>query len=293
MFQTHSIIILTKDRPDLLPRAVRSALQAARPGGEVVVVDDASLMSASEVLLANRLESNTSLRVLRRCVSEGISAARNFGIAQSGGEVIFFLDDDDTMQPDYCERILSGPAATCDYGFSAYRLMRPDGGSQRPKPRFATGRIPPGAPLRRHLCGMGMGFWIRRTVADATGPFATEIVINEDTDYVCRLIRSRRQGWYSAEIGVDIYAHDDADNVANITGRVDARARAQAMLYVCRRHPSLVHYLGKSYLRHCAKAGMSREAAEFILRQQGLRSRVWLGAYFLGKRFIYRAVRRR
>lgn len=281
----HSIVILTRDRPGLLPRAVSSALRALRPGGEVLVVDDQSAIPAARVLAD---QGAGPVRVVRSAVSAGISAARNLGIAESRGEVVFFLDDDDEIHADYCEAVLSGPAQVCDYGFSAYVPVGADGRPAGENRRFPTGPIPATAPLRKQLCGMGMGFWIRREVALATGPFATELRLNEDTEFVCRLIRDGRRAWYSALPGVRVHAHDTAGDLSNITRRTQASQRARDMLWVADRFPSMVSHLGRGYLRHCAKAGLLRRGSRYIRRQPDWRMRMGLGLYFLSKRAIYR-----
>lgn len=281
---SHSIIILTKDRPTLLPRAVASAWQAIGPGGEILVIDDASATPATEVLGPS---SDTRLRVLRREASSGISAARNAGIAASRGAVIFFLDDDDELEPDYIRTILSGPAQKADYGFSVCAMLAKDGHVKPDRPRFPTGLIPPAAPLRKKLCGTGMGFWIHREIAEATGPFETAIHINEDTDYVCRLILQNRRAWYSARPGVTVHRHMGAGNLSNITSRLKAAERAQAMLHVCERYPSLAAHLGRSYLRHCAKANLSAESQRY-LKGRPVFARLSLSCYYHTKRLVYR-----
>jgi glycosyltransferase involved in cell wall biosynthesis len=110
---THSIIIPTKDRPNLLRRAVASAQAALGDGGEIIIVDDASVTPVDTVL-----QSSDTLRILRHSAPEGASSARNTGIAHARGKVLFFLDDDDELMLDYVRTILSGPAQSFDYGFS-------------------------------------------------------------------------------------------------------------------------------------------------------------------------------
>lgn len=281
---THSIIILTKDRPMLLPRAVASAQRALDEGGEILVVDDASATPASDVL---RGVTDGTLRILRRDLSCGISAARNAGIAESRGDVIFFLDDDDELQPDYVRSILDGPAKAFDFGFSACMIVQ-DGKPPHPeRPRFATGPIPARAPLRKQLCGTGMGFWIRREVALETGPFTTEIPINEDTEYVCRLIAKGRRAWYSARPGVSLHRHAGPSNLPNITDRLTAVERANAMLLVSNRFPTMTSHLGRSFLRHCARAGLQEEGWRYLQGLSDRRLRLSLSLYFQAKRVGY------
>ena len=291
MTVTHSIIIPTKDRPALLLRAVRSACQGQGAACEIFVIDDMSALPATQVLKGLPEFESGRVRVLRDDSSTGVSAARNKGIAAARGRLIFFLDDDDALQPGYCDRIAAGPAQQCDYGFSAYRLIHSDGTIMVPRARFATGAIPADAPLRKQLCGMGMGFWIHRQVVEETGPFDTGLQINEDTDFVCRLIDRNKRGWYEASPGVDVYQHDTTGNLANITKRTHALERASSMRLVCERYPLMVAHLGRSYLRHCAKVDMRAQALGFIGTQPDhwLRWRLWL--YFYAKRASYTAAR--
>lgn len=291
MTVAHSILIPTKDRPDLLLRAVHSACRALAENGEILVIDDHSQRPAREILQSLPEFVSGQVRVHRNQSPCGISAARNTGLNAAQGEVIFFLDDDDALSPDYCARVLGGPAQHCDYGFSSYRLIHRDGTPSLPRPRFATGVIPPGAPLRKQLCGMGMGFWIHRSIAQEIGPFDTGLPINEDTDYVCRLIVQQKRAWYEATPGVDVHQHDRAGNLGNITRRTRAVERAQAMQVVCARYPALAVHLGQSYLRHCARAGLHVQARAYIKAQPAawLRLRLWL--FFKAKRLAHTAAR--
>ncbi len=79
-----TFVVPTRDRPDLLLRAVRSI---TRLGHSVVVVDDGS---TSAVVLAH-----PQVTVLRHEVSRGVAAARNTGIDAVQTAWVAFLDDDD------------------------------------------------------------------------------------------------------------------------------------------------------------------------------------------------------
>ncbi|GAB4187199.1 MAG: glycosyltransferase [Coleofasciculaceae cyanobacterium] len=87
-----SIIIPTRDRPHLLPRAVNSALVQTMDDFEVIVVDDASAEPVS-------LPPHSRLRVIRLSQSRGGAAARNVGTEAALGRWIAYLDDDDRLLP--------------------------------------------------------------------------------------------------------------------------------------------------------------------------------------------------
>jgi len=84
-----SIIITTHNRPQLLGRAVESALDAGTDV-EVIVVDDASSDETSNVS-----EDLSGIRYVRIERQQRVAGARNVGLLASKGEYITFLDDDD------------------------------------------------------------------------------------------------------------------------------------------------------------------------------------------------------
>src|SRR5262249_23128053 len=88
-----SLIITTRSRPNLLPRAVESAKKAGTDV-EIIVVDDASTDETSEV--CKRLSGIKYVRIDR---NQGLGGARNIGILASSCEYISFLDDDDVRLP--------------------------------------------------------------------------------------------------------------------------------------------------------------------------------------------------
>lgn len=283
---TFSIVITTKDRPTLLRRAVRSALANLGEMGELIVVDDHSVLPALTSLAGYEV---TQLAVVPLPVGQsGISAARNAGLAAARGDIIFFLDDDDILAEGYCDHVLSRAVERCDYGFSAYHQV----GSQsdtRVRVRFKEGPIANDAPLRKRVCGFGMGFWIKRSAAAEAGPVCTDLSINEDTDYVCRLITLGKTAWYTATPSVTVFsAHQSEIDSPNTTRSTSADERARCMRIVCERFPNLIELLGASYVRHCAKTGATREAREFIQRQSGWATRHYLTCLLWSKATLYR-----
>lgn len=96
-----SVVIATRDRPQLLRRAVASVTAQRYPGDiEVLAVFDQSEPEAD-------LESDSPgpeggarrIRVLRNERSPGLAGARNTGITNARGELVGFCDDDDLWLP--------------------------------------------------------------------------------------------------------------------------------------------------------------------------------------------------
>jgi glycosyltransferase involved in cell wall biosynthesis len=91
-----TVVIPTRDRWELLSRALTGVLAQEEVVFEVVVVDDGSRDGT-----AGRVAGLGDGRV--RCVSNpeslGVARARNRGIAEARGQWIAFLDDDDLWSP--------------------------------------------------------------------------------------------------------------------------------------------------------------------------------------------------
>lgn len=252
---------------------MRSALAGIAQNGEVVVVDDHSQISARYIL---RDIADDKLRIIALPDGiGGVSEARNAGIAHANGEIIFFLDDDDELEQDYCRHVLRLGVADHDYGFSSYVQVNDDRSlTKAGRVRFAEGPIPSSAPLRKQLCGFGMGFWIWRNVALQTGKVATNLSMNEDTEYLCRLITAGKRGWYSAQPGVVLHAHTGGPaDIEHLTKRTSATERARCMRAVCDQYPQLVSHLGTGYVRHCLKTDEAADAWRFIHSQTDWRVR--------------------
>jgi hypothetical protein len=92
-----SVIVPTCNRAELALRAMDSALAAG--AAEVVVIDDASVDRTWE-RLAGRYGADARVRAIRLDENAGPSSARNRGLAVAGGDLVLFLDSDDTLAPD-------------------------------------------------------------------------------------------------------------------------------------------------------------------------------------------------
>ena len=109
-----SVIIPTHSRPHLLPRAVESAMAAAKDV-EVVVVDDASTDDTAELC-----RGLNGIKYIRLEHNQGVAGARNAGVLATSSEFVAFLDDDDLRLPgslDLQLEVLSDtPGAAMVYG---------------------------------------------------------------------------------------------------------------------------------------------------------------------------------
>ncbi len=86
-----SVIIPTYNRPNLLGRALKSALANLQPGDEIIVVDDGSELDYSPLLS----EFDDERIHYHKIANGGVSVARNHALDTAKNPYIAFLDDDD------------------------------------------------------------------------------------------------------------------------------------------------------------------------------------------------------
>src|SRR4051812_22505167 len=100
-----SVILPTRDRSSLLPRAVQSVLAQTETSFELLVIDQNVL--EPPVVERHRGAAwlgDGRLKVLAGGPVRSAAAARNRGLAMAVGEWISYLDDDDSYHPEKLAR---------------------------------------------------------------------------------------------------------------------------------------------------------------------------------------------
>jgi glycosyltransferase involved in cell wall biosynthesis len=92
-----SVIIPTYKRVAALKKAVESVYQQTYKNYEIIVVNDSP---ADQQEIDKLKDQFTDLIVLHHPCPKGGNAARNTGIKESKGDILAFLDDDDTWLPE-------------------------------------------------------------------------------------------------------------------------------------------------------------------------------------------------
>jgi glycosyltransferase involved in cell wall biosynthesis len=97
---TFSIILCSRNRSQLLAEALPSmlALDYPKDAFELILVDNASTDDTRDVMERFAREASFSVRIVVE-TRLGLSAARNRGIRESRGRLLFFTDDDQLVDP--------------------------------------------------------------------------------------------------------------------------------------------------------------------------------------------------
>lgn len=98
---TVSIVISNYNYGSFLRAAIDSALSQTYPHVEVIVVDDGSTDNSREIIASYTDRITTVLKQ-----NGGLGSALNAGLRASKGDVILFLDSDDTLLPPAVESVI-------------------------------------------------------------------------------------------------------------------------------------------------------------------------------------------
>lgn len=97
-----SVIMPTRDRAPLLPRAIASMLAQSYGNWELLVVDDGSTDDTRAVLAG---VEDARIRMFED-TGRGCCSARNVALKQARGSIIAYLDDDNVMHPDWLKAVV-------------------------------------------------------------------------------------------------------------------------------------------------------------------------------------------
>ena len=98
-----SVVIAAYNDPHIV-HCVRSIGQSDKIDCEVIVVDDGSTeIDVAALMVAHSLEA----RVFTLTENRGPAYARNYGVQQASGDIIFFIDADAQVYPETLARILA------------------------------------------------------------------------------------------------------------------------------------------------------------------------------------------
>lgn len=203
-----SVVVCTFNRAAWLRPAVESLLQQQTRGAftfEVVVVDNASTDHTQQVIESLAAESGGVVRGCRE-LQQGVSHARNRGIAEAQGEWIAFFDDDQEAAPDWLfELWQTAHSQQCRVVGGAVELELTEQQSQTLGPLAqamygaTVGRDQLQPYTRKFAPGTG-NLMVHREVFQQVGVFDPALAdAGEDTDLYRRIRAASIASWYTPQ----------------------------------------------------------------------------------------------
>lgn len=194
-----SVVIPTRDRPELLLRTLESLRESA-PGAafEVVVVDDGSDPPLGPTLAS--LSVPYGLEVVAQ-PPRGLNAARNAGLARASADIVAFLDDDVRVEPGWASGLVAGFANRPGLAVAAGRVIADP---ERPIPSWVSRERmmylsvldlgPSPVPFPPWASPVGANLAVRREWIQRVGAFADgmdrqgrSLISGGDTELVRRI----------------------------------------------------------------------------------------------------------
>jgi LmbE family N-acetylglucosaminyl deacetylase len=183
-----SVVVRTKDRPELLKEALASLAAGSYRRVEVVLVNDGGARPP--------LPEDYAFPIVKVDLEDnrGRAAAANAGIEATDGEYVAFLDDDDLAEPEHLETLaglVSAPEVRIAYTDAAVGVYELD-------PEQGWRQVDRRLPYSRDFDAELLLFdnyipfntlLIERKLLIEAGPLATELEFFEDWDLLIRLSR--------------------------------------------------------------------------------------------------------
>lgn len=213
-YLTISVIIPTYNRAHLVQEAIASVLSQTRVPNEIIVVDDGSTDDTPVSLQ----KYQSPVKVIR-CENGGSSAARNTGIKAATGDLIAFLDDDDTLTANSVELraryFEEHPETNVVYG--DIQITDMEGNPQFLYSSLHYAEMPSGevfGSLAKHNIAPIHAFMVRRICYEKSGLFDESLSCMEDYDLWIRLSQ-HFQFYFMDEVVGTYRSHTDQKTLAN------------------------------------------------------------------------------
>lgn len=185
-----SIIIPTRNRPQLLSDALQSVQQQEYSNWEMVVVDASSGGEAEAVIESL---SGSTVQYIQSGQNIGPGEARNIGILRASGDIICFLDDDDLYHPNHLTTLINGfHQANCSLVFTdTYHVTEQIQGNRRLEqtrtlPFSGIGYCSNLLTVRNYI---PINTWaVRRECFELIGGFDEQLPVWEDWEFLLKLL---------------------------------------------------------------------------------------------------------
>jgi len=182
-----SIIVPIYNSEKWLDRCLESLINQTYNDIEIILINDGS-KDGSLRICRSYAQKDSRIIVIDK-ENEGVSATRNLGIRTAGGEFIQFVDSDDFIEPDMCEKMLAS-IVKCDMALCGMRIFE-DGIILR-EPHLETGiynlrdDISVYFNLRRINLGPCNKLYRKALISEL---FREDISLGEDTLFVMNYMR--------------------------------------------------------------------------------------------------------
>lgn len=195
-----SVVVPTRDRPQMLDRCLRSVRAALREDDQLVVVDSASSTEAAESIAGVAARHRATLL---RCDRPGVNRARNAGWAATRYDLVVFTDDDVEVDAGWADSFAQAARTRADAAFFTGWIGVPAGEDRRWEVAVKDdGLGHPLGPATRGILGQGASLAVRRTALAGVGGWDEALGSGArfgsapEVDLFDRLFAAGHTGWF-------------------------------------------------------------------------------------------------
>lgn len=236
-----SVVVPTCRRPASLVRAVESLFAQTISDFEIVVVDNDPAGSALDVCAGLAARSPVALR-FAHAPDSGVANARNAALRLASGELIAFLDDDESAPPHWLGALLATHAAfdaDVVWGPVRARLETPDVAHAAYFEQFYDRTGPANSQLISRFHGIGNSLVVRTRLLAGDAPFdvrANETGGEDDRLFAPALAQGARFAW-AADAWVTEHVAPSRARLAHALRRAFAYGQAPCETAAALRRP--------------------------------------------------------
>ncbi|MDH5525499.1 MAG: glycosyltransferase family 2 protein [Desulfobulbaceae bacterium] len=218
--KTVSVIITSYNQKELLQEAIESVLAQSCELFEILICDDASQDGSPELVRQYEKKYPGLVKGVFHGKNLGISRNRNSGLQAAQGELVAWLDGDDTFQPGKIEREVAKYDSNEEIKWVYSQVVEYD--PEKNISNFRYNQAPEGRILKKVISMFGRA--PRNPLVELTslrriGFFDNNLEMYEDFDLCLRLAKSFKCG-YCAESGMNYRVHAGGIHNASISRHV-------------------------------------------------------------------------
>lgn len=215
-----SVIMPMRDRASVVGDAVRSVLEQSYEKFELLVVDDGSQDDSASVV---RTFGDSRIRVMESYKSTGVSATRNRGLEVARGELIAYLDSDNSWREDYLSAMVGAfqSLPDADAAYSGQYLYR---GCESEPFAVRFGSYNPSLLRNHNYIDLNCFVHRRDVLESAGGGFCESLRRWVDWELILRI--SRQCKVYSVPILQSNYYIERVDNTISDTEALEPARKA-------------------------------------------------------------------
>ena len=188
---TLSVVIPAHNAADTLAATLDSLLAQTRGDWQAIIVDDGSRDTTRQIAQGYIARDKRFSLLANDGAPEGVSAARNRGIAAATGRWLMFVDADDTIAATFVDRMVGWLEATPGARVAYCGSIRITASGRRRPPWFSTAVArAPFETLARSFPLVVHGVVLDRALVVEQGGFDARLRTAEDMDFFQRIART-------------------------------------------------------------------------------------------------------